>query len=452
MLSKFAPATVATLLATATVFAGWEDVGAPPRRRTGNNAPVTIETTGSRQAAPVAAPVATRPATATTAAPRAVAAPAASPATYDGPQTVREAAQRRAAARATTQPAQPVRATTRGTSDMRHATSGSPAYRAPAPAQPTPARAPANRYQQPAPARAAVNQPPPQEWRRADTSRAQPEDDYDFASEGNAYFVPFFDAIKESDCWLHAIYITPATAANGNDLTMAEAQYHLRMVDVQDFIGGDLTLDTNIKGIGFIDDAEYETLPYVLIEAAVDLEFTWRFISGFSLQLGARPGVYGDPENFDASLFSFPFHGCLYYSFAPEFAIRAGAEVRPGWDMAVMPLAGFAWAPSEYFLLEAGVPRSTATLRLGPFDFYGLAQWDNATYAMEDKGQKPEDLTLESWRLGGGLTINFFDAFRIGGEAGYIMGRKFKAEGSAGEGEIELENSPYFGATLGARF
>ena len=442
MLSKFALATVATLLATATVFAGWEDVGAPPKRRTGNNSPVTIETTGTRQTAPVAAPAATRPATVTTAAPRAVAAPAASPATYDGPQTVREAAQRRAAARAAAQPAQPaqpVRATTRGTSDMRHATSGSPAYRAPAPAQP-------------APARAAVNQPPPQEWRRADTSHMQAEEEYDFSDEGDAYFVPFFDAVKESDCWLHAIYITPATAANGNDLTMAEAQYHLRMVDVQDFIGGDLTLDTNIKGIGFIDDAEYETLPYVLIEAAVDLEFTWRFISGFSLQLGARPGVYGDPENFDASLFSFPFHGCLYYSFAPEFAIRAGAEVRPGWDMAVMPLAGFAWAPSEYFLLEAGVPRSTAVLRLGPFDFYGLAQWDNATYAMEDKDQKPESLTLESWRLGGGLTINFFDAFRIGGEAGYIMGRKFKAEGSAGDGEIKLENSPYFGATLGARF
>jgi hypothetical protein len=437
MLSKFAPATVATLLATATVFAGWEDVGAPPKRRTGNNAPVTIETTGTRQTAPVAAPAATRPATVTTAAPRAVAAPAASPATYNGPQTVREAAQRRAAARATTQPAQPVRQAPVQPAPASYRTS--PTYRAPAPAQPAPSRAPAN-------------QPPPQEWRRADTSRAQPEDDYDFASEGNAYFVPFFDAIKESDCWLHAIYITPATAANGNDLTMAEGQYHVRMVDVQDFIGGDLTLDANIKGVGFIDDAEYETLPYVLIEAAVDLEFTWRFISGFSLQLGARPGVYGDPENFDASLFSFPFHGCLYYSFAPEFAIRAGAEVRPGWDMAVMPLAGLAWAPSEYFLLEAGVPRSTAILRLGPFDFYGLAQWDNATYAMEDKDQKPEDLTLESWRLGGGLTINFFDAFRIGGEAGYIMGRKFKAEGSAGEGEIELENSPYFGATLGARF
>ena len=423
-IAKFANAkrTIAVVAflgaATLTANAGWEDVGAPQQRNARSAAPVTV--TPAQTVAP--ATVRQR-----------------QQATQSGvPRTVREAAQQRAAARDAEARAKAQREAAIIEAERRRIEANS-AY-----GNPTygggrqyygDRRAPTETRRQPPPAQPAYYD----------------EDDRGGIQSGDAFYLPFFDASRESDAWLHAIYYPAVTAPNGNDLKMAEGEARFLLSDVHDFIGGDLTADLHLKGLGFIDDAKYETLPYVFIEADIDVCFVWRFVNGVSLELGARPGVYGDPENFDASLFGYPLRGALYYSFSPELAVRAGAEVRPGWDMAVMPLVGLGWAPSEYFRLEAAVPRSLAVVHLGPFDLFGAVQWDNVTYAMEDKGPKPEDVTIDDWRVCGGLTIDLV-AFRIGAEAGYIMGREFKAEGSKGSGTIEIKDSPYFGATLGSRF
>lgn len=415
------------VIATSDVFGGWEDVGAPATRRSGAAVSVTP--------AHSATPVRTAPATS-------------APATSS--ETVREAAARRAAARDAATRARAERERALLEEEQRRIDARARAAQRTATA---PRTAPAQQPRTPAPRAYAAPQPrTATHYAGTPAPAAEDWENTAYGEGGDAFFIPFFDARRESDTWLHGIYMAPVKAPNGNDLTMAEGQFHHLMVYARDFLAGDFAMAANLRGTGFIDDAEYETLPYVLLDFDIDVSMAWRFVNDFSLELGARPGIYGDPENFDASLFSVPFRGCLYYSFSPEFAIRAGAEGRPGWDMAVMPLAGFGWSPSEYFYLEAGVPRTTATLHLGPIDFYGLAQWENTTYAMEDKKGKPENLTLDYWRVGGGLTINFFDAFRIGGEAGYILGREFTAEGKDGEGTIKLKNSPYFGATLGARF
>lgn len=269
---------------------------------------------------------------------------------------------------------------------------------------------------------------------------------------GNAYFIPFFDAHRSSDTWLRLLYFAPATAPNGNDITMAEAEFHFTIVSVQDMLGGDFSLGLDLKGLGFIKDADYPTLPYGFMDACIDFQYVWRFVNDLSLELGIRPGFYGDPENFGADLFGYPFRGCLYYSFTPDFAIRAGVEIRPGWDQVAMPMAGLGWSPSDYWLFELGVPQSLAMLRLGPLDFYGTIAWLNRTYAMENKDEKPKDLTIDEWRAGGGLNINISESFHIGAEAGYVFGREFKAEGSGGKGTIEIDDAPYFGVTLGSRF
>lgn len=269
---------------------------------------------------------------------------------------------------------------------------------------------------------------------------------------GNSYFIPFYDASTESDVWLHLTYLTPAKAPNGNEITMAEATARILLADVRDVLGGDFAVALKPKAIGFIDDADYITLPRVFAEVALDLQYVWRFINDFSLEVGIAPGFYGDAENFGADIFNYPFRGRLFYSATDTFAIHAGVEARPGWDRVIMPLAGLGWAPNGYWNFELGVPRSVAMLHLGPFDLYATSFWENSTYAMKEKDGKPDELTIDDWRLGGGLAINFSESCHIGAEAGYIFGREFKAEGSKGEGTIELDDSPYFGLTLGSRF
>ena len=406
-----------------TAQAGWEDVGAPVRRQGGR---AMVTTQAPRTAAPQAATAAPRPA-----------APARQPAApraatqYSGsaqgttspeiPRTVREAAQRRAAREQAEARARAAREQALIDEERR--------------------RIDAN-TRRPLPPREARERALREEARRG------PRDD---SWGGNAFFLPFFDTRDESGIWLHGKYFTAAKAPNGNELKMAEAEAHILLVDAKGFLGGDLEMSLEPKAVGFIDDADYETLPRVLSESAIDVQWVWRFVNDVSLELGGRPGLYGDVEDFDAAMFGYPLRGALYYSFSPELAIRGGAEVRPGWDMAVMPIVGLSWAPSEYFLFEPGLPKLLARIHLGPLDIYGVTEWHNATYSMEDKGAKPEDLTIDDWRLGGGINLDLA-LFSIGAEAGYVMGREFKAEGSKGSGKIEIEDSPYFGVTLGSRF
>lgn len=405
--------------------AGWEDVGSPSASR--RAAP-------ARGASPVmvapAAPARTVPAAVKTPEPAAwersgaaaapYSAPHATPPAPGGssaPQTVREAARRRAAAREAE------------------------------------ARAAAERE------RALIEAENRRIERRAAAARkAALEEDARAAAKrdgfygGNAYSIPFFDATRATPSWWHFTYLTPAKAPNGNEISTGEAHAHFTVIDIQDMLGGDFSLSLDLSGMGFIDDADYTTLPYAFLDSCLDLQYVWRFVNDFSIELGVSPGIYGDPENFGADIFGYPFRGCLYYSLSPEFALRAGVEARPGWDRVIMPLAGIGWSPSDYWLFELGVPRSLVSLRLGPFDLYGTALWESTTYAMEDKEDKPEDMTIDDWRAGGGLAIHISDTFSLSAEAGYIFNREFKAEGSQGKGTIEVDDTPYFSFTLGSRF
>lgn len=441
-MKKLFPAIVfsaAALCATA----GWEDVGSPSatRRAAPRQAPATVRTTVT----PAPQPVASAPQTVAPAPPagavypvapaqqparqQAVAPQAAqqregayrrtmqSPAASGVPMTVREAAQRRAAEREAN------------------------------------ARAAAEREQ------AIIDMETRRIERRSAATKeaalAKAEynaDKRDGFLGGNSYFIPQFDASTQTDFWLHGIYLTPSKAPNGNEIKMAEAEARILICDVRDILGGDLSLALKPKAIGFIDDADYVALPVVFAEIPIDVQYVWRFVNDFSLELGATPGFYGDGEHIGADIFCYPFRGRLFYSATESFALHAGVEARPGWDRVIMPLAGLGWAPNGYFDFELGVPRSVAMIHLGPFDIYGTAIWENSTYGMKEEKDKPEEITIDDWRLGGGLTINFSESFHLGAEAGYIFNREFKAEGKKGSDTIELDDAPYFGVTLGSRF
>ena len=267
------------------------------------------------------------------------------------------------------------------------------------------------------------------------------------------FYLPFFDAPRESDRWFALDYLTGAKAeGGGGKVSSVEFTCHFLVGDWRNVVEGDVQMDFEPRLILFTDDGGFDNLPTLILDFPFDMSWVWRFQNGVSLEIGATPGIYGDIEAFDLSIFAIPMRACLYLSVIPELAFRAGVEARPGWDRVIMPLAGLAWEPGEMFYLEAGVPRSLAVWRLGPVNLYGKLEWENTTFAMSGHDGDPDDITVDDWRLGGGLSVAVTDDVRIGFEVGLILGREFSAETELGESKIELDDTAYLGLTIGAKF
>ena len=317
-----------------------------------------------------------------------------------------------------------------------------PAGRRPAPA------APANRR----PAPAAARQPAPPPVRRtmpapapapvAPTPGFVPPDLYS----------PFLDPQIEPRRWLSVMYVPGAEAERSlEELSVAEVEVSLGLARWRNVLSGDLDVDLRLKSIFFADDAGFAILPTALIELPLEIEWTWRFLSGGSLQLGMRPGTYAAVDALGDGL-SIPFKGAFYYAVTPSFSWLLGVEIRPGWDLIAMPLVGVAWEPADFFRLTLAAPQSTALIQLGPVGLYGTAAWRNTSYGMSGDDGEPDQLTIEDLLLGAGLQIAFSDSFHLGLEGGLLINRTLLAEDDTAADKIDIDDSPYFRITFGGAF
>lgn len=265
-------------------------------------------------------------------------------------------------------------------------------------------------------------------------------------------YSPFLDAQVEPRTSLSLMYITGVAVNNSeDDLLMGEVECRFTLVEWRNVLAGDMTWDIRLKSVIFGSDANLAVMPTALLELPLGLDWTWRFLNGWSFQLGMRPGFYADAEALGDG-FGIPFKGVFYYAATPEFSWMLGAEVRPGWNMVAMPLAGLAWEPADAFRLTLAFPQSTALVTLGPIGLYGTVAWRNTSYGMSGEEGDPEQLTAEDLLLGGGLQIAFSESFRMTFEGGLLMNRTLLAEGSKPDDELELDDAPYFRVSFGGGF
>jgi hypothetical protein len=265
-------------------------------------------------------------------------------------------------------------------------------------------------------------------------------------------YSPFLDAQVEPRTSLSLMYITGVEVNNSeDDLLMGEVECRFTLVEWRNVLAGDMTWDIRLKSVIFGSDANLAVMPTALLELPLGLDWTWRFLNGWSFQLGMRPGIYADAEALGDG-FGIPFKGVFYYAATPEFSWMLGAEVRPGWNLVAMPLAGLAWEPADAFRLTLAFPQSTALVTLGPIGLYGTVAWRNTSYGMSGEEGAPEQLTAEDLLLGGGLQIAFSESFRMAFEGGLLMNRTLFAEGSKPNDELELEDAPYFRVSFGGGF
>ncbi len=263
----------------------------------------------------------------------------------------------------------------------------------------------------------------------------------------------FLDASNESDAWYRLSLVSSGDVEGCDDgfgLYVAEA--HFGLYEGRDILAGDFFFDINPSLSVLTDDAGLSFMPSVLIAIPFDFTWIWRYLNGWSFELGATPGLYADAKGlFQSHSLGIPFRGCFYYALAPDTAVRAGVEIRPGWDLIAMPLVGVAWQPSDMFFAEIGLPRSLAEVQLGPVGIYGKIAWNNMTYALDDHDDNPEKFTLNGWQFGAGVSVSFTETIRLAFEAGVITGRDITFEDS-GDLDLDVDSAMYFAVLFGSEF
>ncbi len=264
----------------------------------------------------------------------------------------------------------------------------------------------------------------------------------------------FLDTGDESSSWYRLSFVSSGDVEGaGDSFGLFAADAHFRLGEFRGLLAGDLAIDIDPSLGVLTDDAGFDYMPSILVALPVDFTWIWRYLNGWSLELGVSPGIYADAKGlFQSKALGLPFHGCLYYAFSGETAVRFGAEIRPGWDLVAMPLVGIAWQPSEMFFAELGLPRSLAELQLGPVGIYGKMVWNNMTYALDADAGEPDAFTLNGWQFGGGVSIAFSETFRLAFEAGVIAGRDITFEGGDGDVELDVDTVPYFSLLFGSEF
>lgn len=277
------------------------------------------------------------------------------------------------------------------------------------------------------------------------------------SSNSGIEFTDLYSVFLDSDNSSHLIYgfnyLGAGDTVGEESFSSLELAIQYRFAEFRNFLGSDLTLSLNPLFTIIMDDSGIDDIPGFLVNLPLDVQFVWRFVNKWSFELGAAPGFYGDIEAIGGNMFACPFRGILYYSLEPELSFMAGGEVRIGWDQTVMPYVGLAWQPSDMFLLELAMPRSLIKTQLGPIGLYGVFEWNNTTYALDDENEsKLEDLTISDCRFGVGTIIDFTEDFSLTLEGGLVENREVVGEGDDAEGVLEVDGSFYFGVSIGSRF
>ncbi len=263
----------------------------------------------------------------------------------------------------------------------------------------------------------------------------------------------FLDTPGEAEKRFRLMLPLPAPVGAGDqDLTIGEVDARFVLADWRNVLAGDMGLDFRLHSMFFGGDAGMELMPTALLALPLDFRWTWRYLHGGSLQVGAAPGIYSDAEALGGDMFGLPFHLSWYQVIHPRFSWMAGVEIRPGWDLVVWPLIGFAWEPSEFMRMELALPRSRLDFRLGIVSLIGTAEWRNLTYAMSGDDGEPDDLTSEDILVSGGLQLRPARNFSLTLEAGMLFERSLTVEGEIGKDKLELDSAPFARVTLGGAF
>jgi len=222
----------------------------------------------------------------------------------------------------------------------------------------------------------------------------------------------------------------------------------------RDVAYGTAELTGRFKGFVFPDSVGIE-LPDQLLKLAVDGSWTWRYVNELSLQIRAEPGIYADLEGISLDTLFIPLGCRLIRTFNPDISGVVGLDVRPGFGREIMPLVGVEWSPLDEVHVRAMLPDSRVLFSFPDWSAYVGFDWQNLSYRMRESGPYSRDLiTLEDYRLYGGITGWIGPDIHVFGELGKVFNRSVEFEDgpSGGEESVDVESARVFRVGVGGPF
>ena len=206
-----------------------------------------------------------------------------------------------------------------------------------------------------------------------------------------------------------------------------------------------LDLDTLI-----LPDSTELGLPGQLVHLSLDSLWTWRYAPGTAFQLDLRPGIYSDMEDLSFEMFQAPVSCRFIRAFHPWFSAYAGLDFRPGFDLPLVPLAGAKYEINELLVFDGGWPQLELTYYAdGDWSVYAGFRWDNVSYDMHEESDcDREMITVEDYRIYGGVSSRVTEEFQLIAETGSVFGRSVEFERQSSDLDRDVE----VGSTLFLRF
>ncbi len=220
----------------------------------------------------------------------------------------------------------------------------------------------------------------------------------------------------------------------------------------RDVLLGDIDVALDFDGMLILSSADLQ-LPDQLIALSAEVAWTWRYVNGTALQVGATPGIYSDMEELNFRSFAVPLSVAGVMTLMPELSAIGGLHVRPGFERLLMPIAGVVWQPCDWLRVEATVPEARVLYHWdSQWSVHAGWAWESTTYSIREKGDyNRKKLSFESYRTAVGATYAFSDALRVTGEVGRLTERnvEFKTAPVGMDEEIDIHDELFVRVGIG---
>lgn len=262
---------------------------------------------------------------------------------------------------------------------------------------------------------------------------------------------PVLDAPLTSSSGISLDYGFPAetTAPGWNDLSTAELDVWARILNWENESGGDLDLRLQWNTLWLLFGGDDPSDPLTM--AAVQAQWSQRFVNGYGLQVDVAPGLYSALESVESDDFSVPFGFTVVQAMNPEMAVFLGVSVYPGFERLIDPRAGVRWSDSERYTIDLAYPETRGVW--SPFDGLRLMLGARVSLWPEyNLGDDPrERLRYEEIRAYTGFEVDCGEWFTLGLQGGYLFAREISYENEEYPG-VDVDDAPFASVALNGRF
>lgn len=232
-----------------------------------------------------------------------------------------------------------------------------------------------------------------------------------------------------------------------------ELNGQMKLFRFDSFAGGTVDID-GCGDIILFNGRVGADLPDQLFRFVLQSTWTRRCRNGINVQVTAEPGIYNDMKKWSMGALFIPAGFKIMKDYDDTITGFLGIDVRHDFDTQIIPSAGFKWAPFDPVRMEIGIPECKAAIFFPHVGIYGGVGWQNTSFRKERGSSGSSLVTLEDYRMFGGLMGWITDDIHVFCEAGKVMGREIKLghDSSDPDDKIDIRDAQMIRIGIGGPF